>query len=116
VEDSCDLLCLDLPRAEALRNARLEPAEAERRAAAAQALGDATRLTVAVSLRGGEELCVCDLSWIAERSEKVVSHHARALRNAGLAASRREGRMVMYRLTEEGQRLLDALLAAEVAQ
>jgi DNA-binding transcriptional ArsR family regulator len=115
VADHCDLLCLDLPRAEALRRARLPAAEAERRAAAAQALGDPTRLTVAVALRDGEELCVCDLSWIAERSEKVISHHARALKSAGLAVSRRDGKMVMYSLTDKGRALLDALLAAEVS-
>lgn len=112
--DHCDLLCLDLPRAEQLRKARLNPAEAERRAAAAQALGDPTRLTVAVALRDGEELCVCDLSWITERSDKVISHHVRALRAAGLASSRRDGRMVMYRLTPEGHALLDTLVEAEV--
>jgi ArsR family transcriptional regulator, lead/cadmium/zinc/bismuth-responsive transcriptional repressor len=114
VAEHCDLLCLDLPRAEALRHARLPATEAEHRAGAAQALGDPTRLTVAVALRDGEELCVCDLSWIAERSEKVISHHARVLKSAGLAASRRDGKMVMYSLTEEGRALLDVLLAAEV--
>jgi ArsR family transcriptional regulator, lead/cadmium/zinc/bismuth-responsive transcriptional repressor len=57
---------------------------------------------------------MCDLSWIAERSEKVISHHARALRTAGLAVSRRDGKMIRYSLTEEGHALLEALLAAEV--
>jgi DNA-binding transcriptional ArsR family regulator len=39
-----------------------------------------------------------------------VSHHLRTLRSAGLARSRREGKMVMYSLTERGQSLLDATL------
>ena len=51
------------------------------------------------------------LSWVAERSQNLVSHHVRALRVAGLARSRREGKMVLYSLTEEGDRLLAALLA-----
>src|SRR5438876_2971391 len=33
------------------------------------------------SLRDGGELCVCDLAWISERSQKLVSHHLRALRS-----------------------------------
>jgi len=109
--DRCDLLCLDLPRAEALRTARLSAADAEAAAAGAKALGDPTRLTVAAALRDGGELCVCDLSWVCERAENLVSHHVRALRNAGIVSSRRDGKMVMYTLTEHGAALLAAVLA-----
>ena len=112
-DDHCDLLCLDLPRAEQLRRQRIDPARSEQAAAFAQALSDPTRLTIAAALGATDELCVCDLSWIVERSEKLVSHHARALRTAGLAASRREGKMVMYSLTEQGRTLLAALDPAE---
>ena len=110
--DRCDLLCLDLPRAEELRKARLEPTAAEDLAGAAKALGDPTRLTLAVALRDGGELCVCDLSWVVERAENLVSHHVRALRAAGLVSSRREGKMVMYALTDRGRALLEVMLAA----
>jgi ArsR family transcriptional regulator, lead/cadmium/zinc/bismuth-responsive transcriptional repressor len=109
-EDRCDLLCLDLPRAEELRTARLAPQVADRLAAGAKALGDPTRLTLAVALRDGDELCVCDLSWVVERSENLVSHHVRALRTAGLVRSRRDGKMVMYQLTERGRELLGVVL------
>ncbi|MBA3807587.1 MAG: winged helix-turn-helix transcriptional regulator [Solirubrobacterales bacterium] len=114
LEDRCDLLCLDLPRAEALRHARLDPEVADELAGSAKALGDPTRLTLAVALRDGEELCVCDLSWVAERSENLVSHHVRALRTAGLVRSRREGKMVMYALTDRGRALLDVVLEGRV--
>jgi DNA-binding transcriptional ArsR family regulator len=108
-DDRCDLLCLDLPRAEALRTSR--PAETEARALAQgfRALGDPTRLMLALALREGGELCVCDLAWIAERAENLVSHHLRALRTAGLADYRRDGKMALYSLTEQGQALLDTL-------
>ena len=113
-DDRCDLLCLDLPRAEKLRQARLRQQVAERFAAGAKALGDPTRLTLAVALRDGGELCVCDLSWIAERAENLVSHHVRALRMAGLVRSRRDGKMVMYELTDRGRALVDVVLADRV--
>jgi DNA-binding transcriptional ArsR family regulator len=112
--DRCDLLCLDLPRAEELRQARLSSQVAEEFAAGAKALGDPTRLTLAAALRDGDELCVCDLSWVAERAENLVSHHVRALRTAGLVRSRRDGKMVMYALTERGRALVDAVLADRV--
>ena len=113
-DDRCDLLCLDLPRAETLRQTRLDTQFAGRFAAGAKALGDPTRLTLAVALRDGGELCVCDLSWIAERAENLVSHHVRALRKAELVRSRRDGKMVMYELTDRGRALVDAVLGAHV--
>ena len=108
--DSCDLLCLDLPKAEAVRATRPPLAELEAAARAAKALADPTRLMVAVALRDGSELCGCDLAWVCERSDNLVSHHARALRTAGLAESRRDGKMVMYRLTDRGRALLEVVL------
>jgi len=109
-DDRCELLCLDLPNAERLRG--LRPSEQEARALASdfRALGDATRLTVALALRDGGELCVCDLSWIVERAENLVSHHVRALRAAGLADCRRDGKMALYSLTERGRALLEVLV------
>jgi ArsR family transcriptional regulator, lead/cadmium/zinc/bismuth-responsive transcriptional repressor len=110
--DTCDLLCLDLPRAEALRQRRPEHAALVDAACAAKALADPTRLAVAVALRDGGELCVCDLAWVCERSDKLVSHHVRQLRAAGLVRSRRDGKMVMYELTDVGAALLAAVLPA----
>ncbi len=79
-------------------------------ATAAKALGDPTRLTIAAALRDGGELCVCDLAWVTERSDQLVSHHVRQLRAAGLVDSRRDGKMVMYALTAQGVALLAAVL------
>jgi DNA-binding transcriptional ArsR family regulator len=112
-DDRCDLLCLDLEKAERLRLERLDPMRAARLAEQARALADPTRLIVATALAGANELCVCDLAWVAERAENLVSHHVRALRSLGLAESRREGKMVLYRLTDRGRALLDAVLAVE---
>lgn len=108
-DDRCDLLCLDLPRAEQIRK-RLQPDVAEHAAARAKALADPTRLLIALALRDGEELCVCDLAWITGRAENLVGHHLRALRSAGLATSRREHKIVFYSLTDTAHRLLDAHL------
>jgi DNA-binding transcriptional ArsR family regulator len=77
-------------------------------------LADPTRLSLAAALADAEELCVCDLAWIAGRSQNLVSHHLRALRSHGLVDSRRAGKMVMYSLTAEGSTLLAAVLPVEV--
>ncbi len=115
-DDRCDLLCLDLPVAEAIRARTLERAHELRDAAdRARGLADPTRLSLAAALSETEELCVCDLAWIAGRPQNLVSHHLRALRSHGLAESRRDGKMVMYSLTSDGRALLDAVLPAKVA-
>lgn len=108
--DRCDLLCLDLPRAEEIRQG-MDVAAAVTAAGQAKALGDPTRLTIAMALREGEELCVCDLGWITTRAENLVGHHLRTLRTAGLATSRRDGKIVFYSLSVAGRSLVDAHLA-----
>jgi DNA-binding transcriptional ArsR family regulator len=97
-------------RAEALRTDLLGPDAAELAAARARGLSDPTRLTLAAVLRDGGELCVCDLAWIVGRAQNLVSHHLRVLRRERLVRSRREGKMVLYELTEAGERGLTAVL------
>jgi ArsR family transcriptional regulator, lead/cadmium/zinc/bismuth-responsive transcriptional repressor len=114
-DDRCDLLCLDLPKAERLRAGRLSEQAATRLAGRAEALADPTRLTLAAALAQTDELCVCDLAWVTGRAENLVSHHLRALRFADVVSSRRDGKMVLYALTPGGRALLDAVLVeAEV--
>ena len=105
--DTCDLLCLDLPRAEKIRAGLPSSTRLDGFAATAKALSDPTRVALTLALADEQELCVCDLSWIVGRSEQLVSHHLKALRGAGLVESRRDGKMVMYSLSPAG----DALLA-----
>jgi ArsR family transcriptional regulator, lead/cadmium/zinc/bismuth-responsive transcriptional repressor len=110
-DDRCDLLCLDAPRAEAIRGRLLGEEAASAAAGMARALSDPTRLTLAAALGEGGELCVCDLAWISGRSQGLVSHHLRTLRSLDVVRSRRDGKLVMYELTEDGRSLLSAVLS-----
>ena len=114
--DTCDLLCLDLPKAEAMRTTQPAGDRLDELAGTAKAFGDPTRLAIAIALRDGEQACVCDLGWVLGRDEKLVSHHLRQLKSAGLARSRRDGKMVMYGLTDRARRLLDALVADAIGR
>lgn len=113
--DTCDLLCLDLLKAERVRKGLPSVDELELRAAGAKALGDPTRLAIALALEAGESACVCDLAWIVGRDERLVSHHVRLLKGAGLARSERDGKMVIYKLTERGRVLLSAVADQGIA-
>lgn len=112
-DDRCDLLCIDLPRAEVIRKNRLDSDDAQRLAGRAGGLADPTRLMLAAALLEAGELCVCDLSWISERATNLVSHHLRALRTQGLVRSRREGKLVIYALTEDGRTLVKTVLGVD---
>ncbi|MGF1471023.1 MAG: ArsR/SmtB family transcription factor [Rubrobacteraceae bacterium] len=109
-DDWCDLLCIDAPRAQAIRQTLVGVEEAAQDAAErARAFSDPTRLALASALMGCEELCVCDLAWISGRTQALVSHHLRVLRSAGQVGSRRDGKLVMYSLTDSGRALLELL-------
>ena len=114
--DACDLLCIDLPRAEAIRARQLRAEAAERGAAVAGALADPTRLGIAAALAQADELCGCDLAWITGRSQKLVSHHLKVLRSAGLVRSRREGRIVIHELSADARALLEVILSGQEAR
>lgn len=109
VDETCELLCIDVPKAKALRLGLPDLGELDPAAERAKALSDPTRLRIALALRDGEEMCVCDLAWVSGRQDKLVSHHLRQLRWAGLASSRKDGRMVLYSLTDRGRGLLAAV-------
>lgn len=84
-------------------------------AAGAHALGDPTRLRVALALSHRRALCVADVATVSNCDVRLASHHVRLLRAAGLARSRREGRMVKYSLTTSGRALVDAVLGVVAA-
>lgn len=112
--DTCDLLCLDLPRAEEIRAALPAADRVEEAAATARALGDPTRLTIAAALLRGDEMCVCDMAWVVGQSQNLVSHHLRQLKIAGMVTSRRQGRLVIYRLSDRGRVLTATVMAPAV--
>ena len=63
-------------------------------------LADGTRARVLYALDLVEELCVGDLALALEVSEDAVGYALRLLRTAGFVTSRKEGRVVFYRLAD----------------
>ena len=97
--ETCEVACVH-PEAVAFAQAAMPSADALVRASALlKAVADPTRLRLLSALASGE-LCVCDLSVLAETSESAVSHQLRLLRDLSLVASRKEGRVVYYRLDD----------------
>ncbi|GAA0501274.1 ArsR/SmtB family transcription factor [Deinococcus depolymerans] len=79
------------------------PAQVERAAALLKVVADPTRLRLLSALNAagpGGELCVCDLAAVIDLSESAVSHQLRLLRQVRAVQTRREGRVVYYRLLD----------------
>ncbi len=107
MSDQCDLLCLNLEIAEGLRHRARATENLAQSAQLHSALGDELRLAMLASL-AESELCGCDLAWIHERSQSLVSHHMKLLVAAGLVAPRRDGKVVFFSLTELGEAQIPA--------
>lgn len=78
-----------------------------------RALADPTRLRIA-ALLDGHELSVNELQQITGLGQSRISTHLGLLAEAGLVASRREGKRSYYRLVKAGQPGANDVLAAAV--
>jgi DNA-binding transcriptional ArsR family regulator len=62
-----------------------------------KALADQNRVRTLLALRAGE-LCVCQITELFGFAPSTVSRHLAVLFQAGLVASRKDGRWIYYRL------------------
>ena len=63
-----------------------------------RAFSDRTRLRILHLLRGGGEVCVCDLQRVLGVPQPKVSRHLAYLRRAGLVLARKQGLWSYYTL------------------
>ena len=64
-----------------------------------KALADDTRVKVVYALSRAE-MCVCDVASLIGSRKATASYHLRLLHHMGLAAYRKEGKLVYYRLSD----------------
>ena len=62
--------------------------------------GDSTRIRILYVLFEAE-MCVCDIAALLGMTQSAISHQLRALKNAKLVTSRREGKTVFYSLADD---------------
>lgn len=92
-----------------LKSAPLGDEEAAELARVFAALGDPVRLRLLSLVAAEDEVCSCDLEGPLGKSQPTISHHTRALADAGLLRGERRGRWMMWSIVP-GR--LDALRAA----
>lgn len=105
-EDACDVRMVHPDRVGAARTGLLSSDDADRLADRFRLLSDPGRLRIIYALLDAGELCVCDVAATVDASESATSHQLRSLRLAGLVRSRKEGRVVYYRVDDTHVRLL----------
>jgi ArsR family transcriptional regulator, arsenate/arsenite/antimonite-responsive transcriptional repressor len=74
------------------------------------ALGDPVRLRLLSIVASGGEVCSCDLQEPLDRSQPTISHHTRALAEAGLLVGEKRGRWMYWRAVPERLAALRAVL------
>jgi ArsR family transcriptional regulator len=75
------------------------------------ALGDPVRLRLLSMVAAGGEVCSCNLEGPLGKSQPTVSHHTRALADAGLLTGEKRGRWMFWRVVPERLAALQAALS-----
>jgi ArsR family transcriptional regulator len=74
------------------------------------ALADPVRLRLLSLVAAADEVCSCDLQAPLGRSQPTISHHTKALSDAGLIIGERRGKWVWWRVVPERLAALQAAL------
>lgn len=93
------------------RPAALDPAQLEAAARFFRAAGDAARLRILAELRAGER-CVSEIAASSSDELSTVSQRLKVLHGEGLIRRRREGKHILYSLSDQHvHALIDTALA-----
>ena len=91
--------------------APLAEAEAVDLARAFAALSDPVRLRLLSLVAAAGEVCSCDLERPLGKSQPTISHHTKALADAGLIVGEKRGRWMWWRIAPDQIANLRAVLA-----
>jgi|SRR5690242_13059304 ArsR family transcriptional regulator, arsenate/arsenite/antimonite-responsive transcriptional repressor len=70
-------------------------------AAAFAALADPVRLRLLSIIASSDEVCSCNLEAPLKRSQPTISHHTKALAEAGLITGEKRGKWMWWRVVPE---------------
>ena len=82
-------------------SAPLSPSEADLLARGFAALADPVRLRLLSMIAATDEACSCELLEPLGKSQPTISHHTKALAEAGLITGDKRGRWVYWRVVPE---------------
>ena len=97
---SQDFLCLHEEAVAAVRKQMPDEDDLYDLAELYKVFGDSTRIKILYVLFEAE-MCVCDIAALLGMTQSAISHQLKALKNARLVTSRREGKTVFYALDDD---------------
>jgi DNA-binding transcriptional ArsR family regulator len=111
-EDRCEVECLHPDVVRPILGQLLSETQARAASTWFETFADPTRTRILQALSLADELCVCDLALTISLSVSALSHQLSYLRERGIVARRKNGRIAFYSLADEHVRhvLADALL------
>ena len=65
-----------------------------------KALSDETRLKLLEFLRHGNEICVCDIEKVFNKTQSTLSRHLSTLSKAGIIESRKDGNKKLFKVKD----------------
>jgi len=68
-----------------------------------------SRLNILLLLKQSPH-CVCDIAAHTKLSQTLISHHLADLVAGGLVESKKDGRFIEYRLTDQGKKIINNLV------
>ncbi len=98
--DLCNVPCFKEDVVKRLRAAMPDEETLEEARVLFAAIADRNRLKILHALRGGEELCVCDVAHALGISVSAASHHLRKLRDLRILKYRNDGKMAYYSIRD----------------
>ena len=99
-DDVCQERFVHKDRVEKARISQPSAETMEQMVAVYKLLGEPMRLKIMLALCVNE-MCVCDLATLLNASSSATSHQLKLLRLSGLVQSRREGKMMFYRIGKD---------------
>jgi ArsR family transcriptional regulator len=94
-----------------LQTSPLGEGEAAELAKVFAALGDPVRLRLLSLVAAHDEVCSCELEDPLGKSQPTISHHTKALADAGLITGEKRGRWMFWRIVPERLAALHAALS-----
>ena len=94
--DLCSVSCFKVDVVRRLRAAMPGEETLEETRVLFAAIADRNRLKILYALKGGRELCVCDVAHALGISISAASHHLRKLRDLKILKYRNDGKMAYY--------------------
>ena len=99
-EETCPC-CVNEQHVADVRARMISPERCEDLAAFFKMLGASSRVGILYALSVEKEMCVGDLASLLDMAQPAVSNQLKALKQARLVKSRRDGKMIFYALSDE---------------